>query len=495
MTGQPEREGGTDMPEARYDAFISYSHKDMRWGRWVQKRLERFRLPRPLRSESSGRSTNLRVFRDQTDLAGVELQATLQRELEASRFLIVICSPHSAASPWVNEEVRYFKSIGGTDRIVPFIVAGEPESDDPAAECYPEELRNEQEHHFMGANIREIGKNKALLRVLSVLLDIRFDRLSDRVRKRKLRTAAIATAACVLAAAAAGAILWRDAAIARENERMIQGWFWSYVPGINIDDAEEKISPEVLAAIEASANEGNRDAMALLGLLNVKGKASGTEDPEEAFRWYLRGAEAGSPGCMYVTGNNYLNGYGTEPDEAASFEWCLKAAQAGDADSMAQVGVMLAFGIGTEKDEAEATKWYERSAEAGNVTAMDQLYHIYYNAAADQPENAGKAFFWAKRAAESGDTKSMVSLGLLYQMGFGVEENQREAYLWYRRAAEAGDANGMFLTALCLEYHYGVDSEAEEWYLRAAALGQEGAIERLRQGEDGPGGPSSEEAS
>ena len=63
------------MAEAGYDAFISYSHKDLRWGRWVQERLERYRMPRQMRKDSRDSGKKLKVFRDQTDLAGVELQS------------------------------------------------------------------------------------------------------------------------------------------------------------------------------------------------------------------------------------------------------------------------------------------------------------------------------------------------------------------------------------------------------------------------------------
>ncbi len=76
-------------------------------------------------------------FKAFIDLAGTGLQDSLRQNLHASRFLIVICSPSSAASSWVNEEVQYFVSQGHIDKIITFIVDGEPKSDDPALECFP----------------------------------------------------------------------------------------------------------------------------------------------------------------------------------------------------------------------------------------------------------------------------------------------------------------------------------------------------------------------
>ena len=70
------------MSEYIYNAFISYSHRDLSWGKWLQRRLETFRLPRGLSADWPA-GKRLKVFRDQTDLAGVGLQGTLRQELAA----------------------------------------------------------------------------------------------------------------------------------------------------------------------------------------------------------------------------------------------------------------------------------------------------------------------------------------------------------------------------------------------------------------------------
>ena len=130
--------------EYTFDAFISYSHRDLASGIWLQRKLESFRIPADMRGERP-RGQGLRIFRDQTDLAGTELHDSLRRNLDDSRFLIVLCSPASAASTWVNEEVLYFISIGRVQNIIPFIVDGEPLSEDPALECFPPALRDLKE--------------------------------------------------------------------------------------------------------------------------------------------------------------------------------------------------------------------------------------------------------------------------------------------------------------------------------------------------------------
>ena len=57
----------------RYRAFMSYSHKDARWARWLHRRLEGYRIPARMRG-SEGEFGPLPdrlapIFRDREDLA------------------------------------------------------------------------------------------------------------------------------------------------------------------------------------------------------------------------------------------------------------------------------------------------------------------------------------------------------------------------------------------------------------------------------------------
>ena len=65
------------------------------------------------------------IFRDREDFsAGHSLTAQTLAALEASQFLIVICSPNAAQSKYVDEEIRRFKAMGRGDRVIPVIVDG-----------------------------------------------------------------------------------------------------------------------------------------------------------------------------------------------------------------------------------------------------------------------------------------------------------------------------------------------------------------------------------
>jgi hypothetical protein len=116
----------------RYAAFISYSSADRRTGEEVQKALEAYTVPAPLRGQDFGRGPVPKriapVFRDRSDAdASVDLGATLRAALEASDALIVLCSPASARSVWVGEEIREFKRLGRSERIFPVLMAGLPD--------------------------------------------------------------------------------------------------------------------------------------------------------------------------------------------------------------------------------------------------------------------------------------------------------------------------------------------------------------------------------
>jgi hypothetical protein len=95
----------------KYWAFLSYSHTDKKWGDWLHKALETYRVPRRLVGKDSrdGKIPEqlFPIFRDREELpVSADLGANINEALERSRYLIVICSPRSAQSRWVGEEIK-----------------------------------------------------------------------------------------------------------------------------------------------------------------------------------------------------------------------------------------------------------------------------------------------------------------------------------------------------------------------------------------------------
>src|ERR1700685_2025445 len=88
---------------ADYDAFISYSHaQDKPVAAALQAAVQRLGKP-------WYRRRGLRIFRDDTSLSATpHLWPSIEQALAQSRYLILLASPQSAASPWVGKEVAYW---------------------------------------------------------------------------------------------------------------------------------------------------------------------------------------------------------------------------------------------------------------------------------------------------------------------------------------------------------------------------------------------------
>jgi tetratricopeptide (TPR) repeat protein len=196
----------------RYSVFISYSHRDERWARWLQTALESYRVPAHL--AHSGQVTSARrlgpVFRDRTDFASAtDLGSHIREALQASANLVVICSPEASTSRWVDEEIRYFRSLGRHDRIFCLIVDGEPNwgsrPGSEARECFPPALRflDGPDGPATGPRVEPVaadarpgadGKSNARLKIVAGLLGVGFDVLKQRDLRRRNRRLMLVTA-------------------------------------------------------------------------------------------------------------------------------------------------------------------------------------------------------------------------------------------------------------------------------------------------------------
>jgi tetratricopeptide (TPR) repeat protein len=193
-----------------YQAFISYNHRDSEWAKWLHRSMERYRPPGSLRKDQGPDVPSIRdlrpVFRDRDELpASAHLTENVRKALDVSRCLVVICSPAAATSPWVNDEIRYFRKLG-RDQIYCLIVAGEPGAADPAEECFapalterlPEDSGDPPDPVAGDARPGKDGKRNAFLKVAAGMLGVGFDQLKQRERIRR-RWQRVSAATVVLA--------------------------------------------------------------------------------------------------------------------------------------------------------------------------------------------------------------------------------------------------------------------------------------------------------
>lgn len=212
------------MPEFRYRAFISYSHRDSSWASWLHRRLESYRVPSRLVGQHTAAGITPRrlapIFRDREELpSATDLGAKVREALAQSANLIVICSPASATSTWVQQEVLAFKRLGRAERVFCFIVDGEPGASALAGmedqECFSPALRYRLDAHgeptgepaepiAADARVGKDGKRNAVLKLIAGMLDIGLDSLKRReLQRRNRRLTLIATAALIIAAVTA----------------------------------------------------------------------------------------------------------------------------------------------------------------------------------------------------------------------------------------------------------------------------------------------------
>ena len=192
------------MPQSyKYKAFISYSHKDKKWGNWLHKKLETYRIPKSLvgQTTKAGRISRrlYPIFRDREELpTSNELGTAIKCALEESFFLIVVCSSNAVKSNWVNEEIKYFKTLGRSENILSFIVDESKStsiSTTLAEDFFPKALKYEidisgnltsQKTEPIAADARENrdGKKNALIKLIAGLLGVGFDQLKQRDQAR-----------------------------------------------------------------------------------------------------------------------------------------------------------------------------------------------------------------------------------------------------------------------------------------------------------------------
>lgn len=189
----------------KYFAFISYNSKDIAWGKQVQKKLEGYRMPSTLCCEHGWERKPLKpVFFAPTDIQPGGLTVELQERLKASRNLIVICSPNSAKSKWVGEEIAYFHSLGRIENIHFFIVDGIPHSGNEDTECFNPVVEKLGLPEILGANIHEkvsrwpwINKERAYVQLITKLLGVEFDSIWQRHKRLLAEKCAAWTLAAV----------------------------------------------------------------------------------------------------------------------------------------------------------------------------------------------------------------------------------------------------------------------------------------------------------
>jgi len=227
--------------DPRYAAFISYRHlpQDSEIAQQVQKAIETYRLPRTSRrkrlaapdtaasphgptdtpsapsdstvagstfasSKTASRPLNPRhlgkCFRDEDELAASpSLPESIQKALAQSRSLIIICSPQTLESTWVQREIETFVSLHGRDRVICVLADGDSTTSIPPllkTRMVPDArgIMREMPAEPLAADLRPESKAKRkaeLLRVIAAVAGCNYDDLRRRERSRRRKRFAV----------------------------------------------------------------------------------------------------------------------------------------------------------------------------------------------------------------------------------------------------------------------------------------------------------------
>src|SRR6266567_198951 len=210
-----------------HDAFISYSRKDIVFVSRLEKTLEAYTPPK----EVTRLRRHLDVFRDTNDFETGDYHGNLEKHLSASRKLIVVCSPNSRASKYVNEEIARFVASRGAGNVIPLLLSGLPNNEArvdqehekafPPALCQAVEMPLAAE--YRGFDSAKTGFDKgvyygAWYSVLASLFEVTRGEIEQRDAKRRARIrrtwmSGVGMIIVVLSALTAWALIERKKAI------------------------------------------------------------------------------------------------------------------------------------------------------------------------------------------------------------------------------------------------------------------------------------------
>lgn len=249
-----------------YYAFISYKREDEKWAKWLQEKLEHYKFPTILNGRADLPKSIRPTFRDVTDLSPEPLEHAINNALGNSEWLIVVCSPRSAKSLWVCKEAQTFIDLGREDHIIPFVIEGNPFSNDTATECYPEALLNlTGSKELLAANINEMGRDAAAIKVIARMFNLRFDTLWQRhEREQRKRRRFVLSAILILLLVASSIAYWmwnKNIALLENKARYVSekilelsktDSYLAQLLAISIQEPDFPYTPEAEGALRSS---------------------------------------------------------------------------------------------------------------------------------------------------------------------------------------------------------------------------------------------------
>lgn len=219
--------------KSRYIAFISYRHLplDAQVAEKLHKKIERYRVPKELRRDPKNPMLG-RVFRDREELPlSNDLTQDIYEALDSSEYLIVVCTPQTPQSLWVDREIQHFLQNHDRNHIITVLADGLPEKSIPprVTNVYGADgvtvidRREPLCAYLVDKTPAKVLRNldKEFLRLVAALLEKPYD--SIRQRQKLYRQRRILAACSVVAAVAtvfSGVLIAKNREIQNKNEQI-----------------------------------------------------------------------------------------------------------------------------------------------------------------------------------------------------------------------------------------------------------------------------------
>lgn len=239
-------------------------------------------------------------------------------------------------------------------------------------------------------------------------------------------------------------------------------------------DSDGILSDAELKKNQYCAAQNDPHAQVLLGKHFGKLK-----DYVQALKWLHKAADQHDPEAQDILSTCYYMGLGTPKDFSKAFDYARKAAEQGYIDAFAHLGVFYQMGHGVEKNVETGFQYFMKAAEQGDVIAQNNVAFCYLKGLGTT-QSETLAIEWFQKAALQGENDAQLFLASVYREGtHGVKRDPDKAAEYYRMAAEQGNA-----VAQCELANYEATvrhnmAQAVQWYQRAAAQGDDEALEKL----------------
>lgn len=216
----------------------------------------------------------------------------------------------------------------------------------------------------------------------------------------------------------------------------------------------------------------NSKAALKIGICYLNGLGTKKNDAV-AFEWFTTGAKLNSRTSLYMMGECYFYGVGTQQIRERAAE-CYDSSISHDSDYAERtVPCLIAlaecyeYGLGVEKNDEKALSLYKRAAEFGDAVALYKTGQAILRGVGIRAEYATARSVILK-SARKGYIPAMLAMGIFADEGKGVPKSPDDASRWYKMVvdAEASTARGSYefpqryaenrelISKCCIEAHF-----------------------------------------